>query len=380
MKSVGLRSFIVLLLLCGCSYVSRAQENISEFVRKSNINMQQENALYFIDFWATWCGPCIHVAKQLEIFQKQFPENFYIISLTKENRQTVEEFLIKHPTELAVAIDDNGRTFDKYKIKNLPYGVLLNADEKVLWTGNSADLRPSIVNAYLKKYEKKVSVDKMFNVNDDYVKETELFEYIPKTDFELIEKKQNLSGALIIKEGTGYVHYSGRVKSFFAYLLNVSGIQISIPESYENRHYDLYVSLEYSKEEILEKLIERLNLTENKSQANGNVLLMDFNVNDPDFWDTNQILWDEGTPDFLIDDFELTANNVTFQEMTGKLSDLLEIPIITSQPYISKEKHDWQIHYKYFNLMQSGLESAYNIKISKEKSQFKVYEFNEKTP
>ena len=34
-----------------------------------------------IDFWGTWCGPCIPAKKYLGSLQKQFPRDFYVISM-----------------------------------------------------------------------------------------------------------------------------------------------------------------------------------------------------------------------------------------------------------------------------------------------------------
>jgi len=92
------------------------QIKISEYIQPSSIATQTNNKLYFVYFWATWDGPCIHASKYIESLQKQYPENFYVLSLSQESPEVVKRFVLKHKNGLATAIDYEGETFPKYKV------------------------------------------------------------------------------------------------------------------------------------------------------------------------------------------------------------------------------------------------------------------------
>ena len=86
-----------------------------------------------IEFWATWCGPCITVSDYLDVLQEQYINDLYILSLSEETPETVKKFLNRRPTRFATAIDYDGETFKKYGVKDLPFAVLLDADANIVW-------------------------------------------------------------------------------------------------------------------------------------------------------------------------------------------------------------------------------------------------------
>ncbi len=61
---------------------SKAQVHLSEFTHKSIL----------LDFWGTYCGPCVSSLPKLETLQAQFPENFIILPVTDETRESIQAF------------------------------------------------------------------------------------------------------------------------------------------------------------------------------------------------------------------------------------------------------------------------------------------------
>ena len=118
-----------------------SQVKVSEVLQESKFHSNTSAAkLFMIEFWATWCGPCITVSDYLEVLQEQFASELYILSLSEETSDRVQKFLNKRPSQFASAIDYDGQTFDYYRVTDLPFAVLLNANAEVIWKGNPADL------------------------------------------------------------------------------------------------------------------------------------------------------------------------------------------------------------------------------------------------
>jgi len=69
--------------------------------------------LILIDFWATWCAPCVRMIPRIDSLQKEFDGQLQIISVTREPRAVVEGFL-----------ERNGRT-------NMPGPVRVVADQSI---------------------------------------------------------------------------------------------------------------------------------------------------------------------------------------------------------------------------------------------------------
>ena len=83
----------------------------------------------FINFWATWCGPCLlempSISKLYEEFQQE--EIVFILANT-ENRQAVIEYEQKKKSQLPHYVVQNAGTIP---IKTIPLTYLINAEGKV---------------------------------------------------------------------------------------------------------------------------------------------------------------------------------------------------------------------------------------------------------
>ncbi|WP_346883634.1 TlpA disulfide reductase family protein [uncultured Algibacter sp.] len=347
------------------------QIRVSEHIQQSTIATQDENALYFVDFWATWCKPCIHVSKYLETLQKQYPSNFYVLSLTKENPDVVKRFMGKHKMDLAIAIDYEGETFLKNEITSLPYGILYNAYGVKLWEGHPAEFKTRHIDRFLRENKTKTAISEMVML-EAYKKAIVIEDVTPDDDFEIQEIEEHYE-ALHIKEYGDFIEFKGSLQDILAYSYNVSKKQISI-SSEINKFYKVRFNLGKKAYNKRVKLILRsLKLKQADRETSGDALVMD--VVNPTFWDTNQINWGENTPHFLIGDSEIKADNVNLHQIKYQLSMVLDMPvmILNNKGIDSASLHDWDIHYRYFDLMVSVLSDTYGIEVKKQVVKFPEY-------
>ena len=355
--------------------LSFGQIKISEHVQESEYAKQTENALYFVDYWATWCIPCTHVKKYLSTLQQQFSNDFYILSLSEESPEKVNRYLQRNPTGLAIALDYEGENFRKNSITSLPYGILYNAKGEKLWEGHPADFKANDVTRFLKQHKKKIAVTNLFKAKK-YKTYTSKKPYSPKKDFEISEvKNEDASFQVIYKEE--FVELKGSLKDILAYSNNVYKNQFEI-SSKLNKQYKVYFKCNTDAYNTMsEHILNALKLKQSKSSVNGEALV--FNIKKPAFWDTNQINWGIGGEKYLIGDSEIKADNVTLNEVSYTLAKLLETPIVISNKKVDTKVHDWQIHYKYFELMASNL-SDYGIQIERKQVDYPQYIITKKTP
>jgi len=92
--------------------------------------------LVLVNFWATWCAPCIREMPSLATLQKKRGgKDFTVLALSQDFREwaAVNPFLEKHKLDgLPIYVDRKSATGRKLKVIGLPTSVLLSRDGKVL--------------------------------------------------------------------------------------------------------------------------------------------------------------------------------------------------------------------------------------------------------
>lgn len=368
-----LKKGMCIFLFAIVSNIAVGQITISEFIQESKIADSNKNKLYFVDFWATWCAPCIVAKEQLTVLQEQFPEDFYIVSLSSENPTTVEGFLKRKPTKLAIAMDYDRATFKKYKIRELPQGILFNAHGDVLWRGSSASLTSGIISKFLRQSNKRIALNDFFNVMDYNLGDST--SYMPSKPLEIKQLKESIE--FIVSETSNYLKLRGNVTSIYGYLSSIYTGQIDVASNY-NKTYEVYFKKPFtSREDLIKLFLDELKLSVDKISREGVVL--NLNVNTPNFWDSNQIDWGTKISKYIIGDTDITADNVALKGLSYLLATVLDMPVVISGYDISDTTlYDWQIHHKFFNLMQNNF-ADYGIAIEKSNKKYDVYQLK-KTP
>jgi thiol-disulfide isomerase/thioredoxin len=86
-----------------------------------------------LDFWATWCGPCIEAMPHLVEAQKEYGDKVKILAITTEERDTVQRFLAQRPTSLTILRDPFVSTQTRYGVSGLPNTFVIGKDGKIAW-------------------------------------------------------------------------------------------------------------------------------------------------------------------------------------------------------------------------------------------------------
>jgi thiol-disulfide isomerase/thioredoxin len=86
-----------------------------------------------LDFWATWCGPCVQAMPEVDGVAEKFADRglvFYAVNVA-EDAETIKEFLKTSKLEVPVAMDADGKITESYGVEGIPQTVLIGKDGKV---------------------------------------------------------------------------------------------------------------------------------------------------------------------------------------------------------------------------------------------------------
>lgn len=341
-----------------------AQVKISELLQNSDYHTPtSKQKLIMIEFWATWCGPCITVSDYLDVLQEEYKDDLFILSLSEESLPTVQKFLAKRPTRFANAIDYDGQTFKKYGVRDLPYAVLLDASAEIIWQGNPANLSAHDLERFIKKLSTRFDSRTFIDLTP-YELESDTPQTLEGT-YKLLESDLDFSSGITIFRTPNFVKIEGSLKYILSYMLKTSPTQIDLNTD-DNKMYIL--ELQYKKEfmPIAKKIVKVLGLKLKIFKKKVNALVLNCTDCADKFWPQNQIDWGSDSPQFLVDDIQFSADNSSIDDFKYKLSSLIKTPVIVEMNIEDEhQQFDWQLHYKFYDLMVDDLLYNYGIAVQK---------------
>jgi thiol-disulfide isomerase/thioredoxin len=100
-----------------------------------------KNKVVVLDFWASWCGPCLQTMPLVDKVAREFADQgveLVTINL-EETPERVHTALDRLKLESAVALDKEGRVAERYGATSIPQTVIVDRDGKVarLFVGGS---------------------------------------------------------------------------------------------------------------------------------------------------------------------------------------------------------------------------------------------------
>jgi peroxiredoxin len=85
-----------------------------------------------VNFWATWCLPCLLEMPDLDALYTRFhSQGLVILSITNENEFTAGSFMERHGYHLPVLLDPGSKTMNRFHVDGLPRSFVFNREGKL---------------------------------------------------------------------------------------------------------------------------------------------------------------------------------------------------------------------------------------------------------
>jgi len=137
-------------LLTGCTAGDESGAPVAHWVKGEPVDVS--SGVHVVEFWATWCPPCLTSIPHLTALQEKYADRgVNIIGVSDEELATVESFVEKMGDKMAYTVAIDGGIskdyIEKYNIGGIPHAFVVK-DGEIVWHGHPmAKLEAAIEDA-----------------------------------------------------------------------------------------------------------------------------------------------------------------------------------------------------------------------------------------
>ena len=253
--------------------------NITDYIANVPDNKNLENKYILLEFWATWCGPCLQEVPHLNSLQEKFKDkkDLIFVSITEEKPDKILRTLKRIPFNSMVVSDQSGDTFtnfikDKQGSYNIPVTILIDNKGIIKLIGHPRDLNDKLFENFLNNktvdiQDKKLSSDivptPMFNAPSEETILDIVYKTInnnaTKYCFTLLEGSKEVNSYISnnLQEEGLYFDLNNKLINILSDFSNTLESNIQLPETFANKYYGVFYKNLIEKDKIkLEKDIK----------------------------------------------------------------------------------------------------------------------------
>ena len=351
---------------------------ITNVIKPQNNTLILSKKFIVLDFWATWCAPCLASLPHLNNLQRSFNNNRNVVflSLTDERPEKVRKIIKRFNFMSTVATDTTGATHKAFNVNAIPIIFLIDSDGKIRWSGGPDSLNLPLLKKLINK--ENVASDKMSMVKKSkkadslYKSYRTIISDSLRSDFFSFSGPSNISsdlgGGSSGPKGFYKIQVGVKISELLAGLLHCGENQVLLPSNLLNKtvSYCIKRSGYFSEEDrakiLIGEMLTKLHLKLKPTVKKQNVYLLKItnalkldsykvkvksNVSGTSTSDENKIL---------------AMYNSPIDAMLEQLKTALKTDVSLAHPISDENRYDVTLDNASFDRLQRSLD-VYGLKL-----------------
>jgi len=116
----------------------------------SSTFIEWNDRLLVIDFFGTWCAPCVKALPKLIALQQKYKQEIRILLVSEESREKLERFISKQTSfGFPVVVDEEMAFVQRFRPPAYPYTVIVGWNGKILAIPSQEEMTAENMNKWL---------------------------------------------------------------------------------------------------------------------------------------------------------------------------------------------------------------------------------------
>lgn len=310
---------------------------LSEWVLAPSV-AQTQKPLIFLDFWATWCKPCLTSMTYTKTLESTFEDDVLFVYLSDEPAHKVSRFMEEKNLHFISALDQERISINRFDIQILPQAILMGPEGQVIWKGKPTDLSAQDLQSFVQHYATKKGNKDRFVLNQKIEEELvwNNFQHQPSSLFYAID--EHVSSQYSFEAGD--YSFSGPVETLISLVYGVADYQIkpTQKDQYLRIKSDAQSAFEFNN--LVDQFLRKHYQMHSKTQKH---LIYELHLkNDENLLDAQVYDFEKGNNAYLVDESSVLIDNADLQAMTGILSSFSDYDFTYKGQ--NKKLYDWNIY------------------------------------
>ena len=122
------------------------------FYSKDYFENTSKTTLTIVDFWFTHCAPCVATIPDFNQIKAKYPF-IKVVSVTFDDKQTIEEFSKKVALTYPVGIDSEKKVISAFGVYGYPKTFIINEKGKIIWEGYPVGVQKKLEQILINRNE-----------------------------------------------------------------------------------------------------------------------------------------------------------------------------------------------------------------------------------
>lgn len=139
-------------------------------VKSVDLADNRDTKLYVLNFWGTWCSPCIPEMDELAKLQKANASKVQILAISDDSPQKLKTYLKNKPTTVWLATDTNYLFYNLFNLSSVSHSAIIDAERNIVALVKTHSVTQSLIDTLLaggKVYSDALLNEKPVNTSAD---------------------------------------------------------------------------------------------------------------------------------------------------------------------------------------------------------------------